>query len=336
MKQVANYQQQPVYEYTIENKVLKINVLTYGGTISGIYYKEDNKQTNMVASYLDPQDYINQTGPYLNALVGPVAGRIAYGQYEDHGSHQLSINSGVHHLHGGNSGISKKLFTITQTSDTSLHLHLETSHEEDGYPKGIYLYDIIYALDHNTFTISYHATPPASSLLNMTSHLYFNLNGMNEDITHHQLYLPSTKKCKIEQQSHPSRIQTIKKGSAFDFSSLCDIQTNLDKGDPEFLHTIYYDTPFLLDQGHLTLYDPKSHHQLDITTQERCVVVYTANWFDEALTFENGTKGHPLSCIALELQDVPNGINIKDYQHHQLHDPEHPYTQVTHYRFSTN
>ena len=53
MKQVATYQKEPVYEYTIENEVLKVTVLTYGGTISGIYYKEHGSMTNMVASFLN-------------------------------------------------------------------------------------------------------------------------------------------------------------------------------------------------------------------------------------------------------------------------------------------
>lgn len=334
MKQAAVYQKQPVLEYTIENEVLRVTVLNFGGTISGIYFKEDGKETNMVASYANKQDYIDQGGPYLNALVGPVAGRIAYGRYHLRGPRQLSINNGAHHLHGGASGISKKLFTITQVNDTQLRLQLDTSHEEDGYPKGIYHYDIRYTLNEDALCIKYHCTPPAVSLLNMTSHLYFNLNGMNEDIRHHQLQMASTKKCRIEKECHPSEIYEIKANSAFDFTTLRDIQLNLEKGDPEFQHTIYYDTPFLLDEGNLTLYDPKSHHQLQISTDQSSVVVYTANWFDDKLTFENNSKGKALCCIALETQDVPNGINMRGYQHQQVYDPTHPYTQTTTYRFT--
>ena len=65
MKQVASYHEAPVYEYTIENKVLKIHVLNFGGTISGIYFKEDH--TNMVASFLNKQDYIDQ-GVFVQLL----------------------------------------------------------------------------------------------------------------------------------------------------------------------------------------------------------------------------------------------------------------------------
>lgn len=333
MKQVASYHEAPVYEYTIENKVLKINVLNFGGTISGIYFKEDH--TNMVASFLNKQDYIDQGGPYLNALVGPVAGRIAYGKYEINCvTHQLSINNGVHHLHGGASGVSKKLFDIIQLSDTSLHLHLETSHEEDGYPFGTYIYDIDYILNDHDFTIKYHCTPPDVSLLNMTNHLYFNLGGMKEDITHHLLKLPSTKKCRIEKECHPSCIEPIIKGSAFDFSSLSEIEQNLIINDPEFENTKYYDTPFLLDEGHIILKDPHTAHRLDILTDQSSVVVYTANWFDENQIFESGMKGHALCSIALETQDIPNGINIEGCHPHQIYDPQHPYTQTTTYRFT--
>lgn len=335
MKQVAMIQNEPVYEYTLENEVLRVTVLNFGGSISGIYYKEDGKETNMVASFQNKQDYIEQGGPYLNALVGPVAGRIAYGTYELDGTHHLSINNGVHHLHGGETGISKQLFQVTQVSMTQVTLHLETQHEQDGYPKGTFIYDVTYTIDGNAFTIQYHAIPPIQTLCNMTSHLYFNLSGMKESIRHHQLQLASSKKCRIEKECHPSNIVPIEKKSAFDFSSLQEIQSNLDRNDPEFIHTMYYDTPFVLDEGNITLYDPHTHHCLDITTDQDCVVVYTANWFDEALTFEHECKGSPLCCIALETQNVPNGINIPHYQHHQVFDQTHPYTQTTTYRFTT-
>ena len=332
MKQVAVFQKEPIIEYTIENEVLKVNALNFGGTISGIYWKEDG--TNMVASYQNPQDYVTQGGPYLNALVGPVAGRIAYGSYELNGIHQLSINNGAHHLHGGATGVSKQLFEVTQISDTLLHFHLSTSHENDGYPAGEYKYDIEYELMDNALTIRYTCVPPALSLLNMTNHIYFNLNGMKDSIRHHQLYLPSTRKCRIEAECHPSEIYNIEKGSAYDFTTLTDIEENLCKGDPEFTYTLQYDTPFLLDKSTFTLYDPSSSHQVDITTDQNSVVVYSANWFDEALTFENGSHGYPMCCIALETQDIPNGINIENADTHQVFDSEHPYTQTTTYCFS--
>lgn len=331
MRQVAEFHKEAVMEYTIENAFLKVTALNFGGTITGIYWKEDH--TNLVASYLHPQDYIEQGGPYLNALVGPVAGRIAYGRYELDGSHQLSINNGVHHLHGGESGISKQLFQVEQLSDHKLSFHLCCEHAADGYPNGTYEYTILYELLENTLQIQYHCTPPARTLLNMTSHLYFNLSGMEHDIRHHQLYLPATKKCRIAQEGHPDEIYKIQKDSAFDFSTLRDIQENLEKGDPEFANTLQYDTPFLLDKGELTLYDPISTHRLDICTEQNSVVVYSANWFDDALLFENKSKGYPMCCLALETQDVPNGINLADCDCHQIADPQHPYTQTTCYRF---
>lgn len=333
MKQVASYQGAAVYEYTIENDFLKVNVLNFGGTISGIWLKEDH--TAMVAAFKNKQDYIEQGGPYLNALVGPIAGRIAYGhcKIEDQ-EWQLSINNGAHHLHGGASGISKQLFTITQLSGTELALHLETSHELDGYPKGIYVYDVRYQLKDHTLLIQYHCTPPALSLVNMTNHLYFNLSGMEESIAHHMLLLPATKKCKIEKEGEPSCVYEISKDSAFDFTTLRDIQTNREKGDPEFANTLHYDTPFLLDKDTITLYDPKTDHQVSITTDQSSVVVYTANYFDEALLFENGRKGYPLCAIALETQDIPNGINMEGVSTHQVFDSAHPYHQTTSYTFT--
>ena len=90
----------------------------------------------------------------------------------------------------------------------------------------------------------------------------------------------------------------------------------------------------MLDEGHIILKDPHIAHRLDILTDQSSVVVYTANWFDENQIFESGMKGHALCSIALETQDIPNGINIEGCHPHQIYDPQHPYTQTTTYRFT--
>ena len=323
-------------EYTIENKVLKVTAIAYGASITGIYMKNrEGKVENIVASFQDLKDYEEQGGPYLNAIVGPSAGRIAYGRYQmDDQIHQLSRNSPPHHLHGGASGISKKMFTLTQT-DTELHFHLETTHEEDGYPAGTYVYDVIYRLQGSDLIMELQATPPAHSLLYMTSHLYFNLSGnMKEDILHHELTLPSHHKAVMHPDGHPYAIEEIPSGSPFDFTQPIQIQKIIDQHPEEFAITKALDTPFLLEKGDVILYHKESGRELRMRSDANSVVVYTANYFDEALIWEQGNHGYPLCAVALEPQELPNGVNIPDTEVHPFADENHPFQQTTTYHFS--
>lgn len=334
MKQVAVFKTGPVYEYTIENEVLKLTALNFGATITGIYIKEDQHFENMVTSFQDIMDYERQGGPYLNAIVGPVAGRIAYGSYKmNEEKHHLSVNNGLHHLHGGASGISKKNFTVREDGDT-LHFHMETTHDEDGFPKGTYTYDVSYRLCGNQLTISYCGIPPVLSLMNMTSHLYFNLSGdMKDSICTHDIYIPSVQKEVIHSDGHPYKIEDIKKGSAFDFSTMRNIGDNYKLNDPEFAYTKAFDTPFLLEKKPILLYHKNSERLLRIQSDSPCVVMYTANYFDEALLWQNGTHGYPMCAVALETQDIANGVNIPHCSAHPFSDKKHPYHQTTTYTF---
>lgn len=337
---VATFRKEPVYEYTIKNEAITLSALSYGATITGIYTKDKHGvMENIVASYDHIMDYEKQPGPYLNAIVGPVAGRIAYGQYEiDHQPQQLSFNSNQHHLHGGFTGVSRSCFHLIEEDShaTRLHFQLVKSHEEDGYPKGLYTYDIIYALENNTMTIDYLCTPVQKTLLNMTTHLYFNLSGdLKEAITTHDLQIPATKKLAIHEDGHPYKVEQIVDGSAFDFKQLCNLQQNIAKGDVEFTYTKGIDTAFLLEKKPIILYHKESGRRLQITTDQQSVVVYTANYFDEALDLNKGKHGYPNCCIALETQDAPNGINIPELSTHQLYDAHHPYHQTTTYTFDT-
>lgn len=70
------------------------------------------------------------------------------------------------------------------------------------------------------------------------------------------------------------------------------------------------------------LYDPQSGRRLCIQSDAPCVVLYSANFLDETMHFQNGISGYPGLGLAIELQDFPNGINLglsKEKHHYQQH-----------------
>ncbi len=325
-----------IHEYSLKNDYIELKVIDFGATVTELKTKDkDGQFENIIASFDEPKDYIEQPGPYLNAIVAPVAGRIANGHYELDGvDYHLSINNGVNHLHGGETGVSKQVFDVKE-EENQLIMTLRTVHSADGFVEGEFSYQVIYSIDGSKLKIDYLGVPPKKSILNMTTHLYFNLSGdLKRSIESQELCIPTQTKLKIHDDGYPYVEEPIQKESAFDFNHLSQIGDRISKGNPEFALTKALDTPFKLENGFLELRDPLSKRKMVMTTDAPSVVVYTANYFDDALLLNGGKKGYELCSIALETEDVPNGINIYKSQNYNVYTPANPYKQTTVYEFS--
>ncbi|MFV0254952.1 MAG: hypothetical protein ACK5G7_02340 [Erysipelotrichaceae bacterium] len=321
-------------EYSIENKFLRVSILNYGATIKAIYYKNDNLEVNMVATLAKNEDYLSDINPYMNSIVGPTAGRIAYAHYLDNDNIiGLSANSNKHHLHGGFSTTSKKYFLVEEISASKLKLTLIANHEDDGYPQGAYRYQIIYTLQENTLKIDYQCIPPSRSLLNLTNHLYFNLGSSASDIRNHILTIPANARARITKDNYPDKMVEIPDNSPYNFRKGANIGEQLLKNSSEFKTTKGFDHPFYLDSNTIKLENFDTGYCLEIETDQEAVVVYTANWFSEQIILEGGILGKAQQFIALEVQEIPNSINMPELIT-SFYDAENPYFQTTSYKFT--
>ena len=313
--------------YVMKNDQLEVHVLNYGGTVDKIYCKDANGvMENVLLSYHKKEDYINFPGPYLNALVGPIAGRIKDGKY---GNRQFSINNGTNHLHGGFSGVSFDYWNIEQASDTELICRLDKNHDQDGYV-GEFHYEVTYRIEGDTLTIQYNNTCEQLNPFSGTSHMYFNLSGdLKRGIYDHVLTSNISKMEMLDDLGAPCCVADIEKGSCFDFTEGKNLGEALHSDHPQFVITEGgIDHPFIVN-GPISLEDPISKRVMTITTDAPCVVVYTSNFIDDTTIFQNETVGYKHIAVAIELQDYANAINLG------LSEEKTSYQQTTHYRFHT-
>lgn len=319
-------------EFTLENDFLKVTALNYGGIITGIYRK-DEEDINLILSYENVDDYFEKPWPYLNAIVGPTAGRIAYGKYTVNNKEvSLSTTQETHHLHGGDSGLSSQFFEVAQTEESTITFKKKCTHTQDGY-EGMFDYFIQYSLIEDKLEIKMSCTPEKETILNMTSHLYFNLSGnMEKSIHHHLMKVPANQRVKIHEDKYPYEIVGIEDKEAYDFNQLKEIDLFLKASHEEVVLCKGLDTPWLLNhQDEIQVIDPESKRALRIKTDAPCVVAYSASFFDESLILNQGQKGYPYCGLALETQDIPNAINLK--VPNMIYGPKKPYQQVTTYQF---
>ena len=173
-KQGAN-----VTEYILSNPGgLTVSVLDYGCIIKNIIVPAKNGPVDVVlghdtmADYED--DFTSSGSTCCGAFVGRYANRIENATFSVGGkTYQLEANNGPNHLHGC---FSRKLYRVKAFGDTLL-MEAESPDGEDGFPGNLKLAVRYTLTEDNTFRMDYRVSSDADTIVNLTNHSYFNLNG---------------------------------------------------------------------------------------------------------------------------------------------------------------
>jgi len=187
------YSGKPVVLNTLKNKNGLITQITnYGAIIVSLYLPDRNgKMEDVVQGYDTAMEYIKGNGPYMGAICGRCANRIAGGKFKlDGKEYSLAKNSGPNHLHGGVIGFSKVLWNIVDKSVSSVSLEYLSADGEEGYPGNLKV-SVKYTLtDDDELRIDYFAISDKTTIVNLASHSYFNLAGEGSgNIYNHELMI---------------------------------------------------------------------------------------------------------------------------------------------------
>ncbi|KAJ3049942.1 hypothetical protein HK097_009067 [Rhizophlyctis rosea] len=192
-----------VFTLTSPKGNLVAKFTNFGATLTHLIVKDkDGKARDVVSGFDNPSDFANQPHPYFGAVIGRVGNRIKKAQFQLNGkTYQLNKNDGENHLHGGNKGFDKAFWTATIESQNppTLRFNYTSPDSEENYPGAIDV-TVIYTLTDSKLSFDYSAklsdSNPADlqTIVNLTSHPYFNLSGYETpDIRNHTLHLPTAK-----------------------------------------------------------------------------------------------------------------------------------------------
>lgn len=282
----------------LENDKLHIEILSLGATLLSFKHKKDGQ--NIVVRYQDLKTYRNDTGPYLNACIGPVAGRVAKGAF---GNYNLSLNAGTNHLHGGIMGIHDCDFSVESTPTKAIFTS-RFDHKTDGYP-GYVRYEITYSLDDETLILDLKGFPEVPHYLNLTNHAYFNLDG-STSIRDHKLHIDTHWVGCLDATS------TFKGGlldvsdTVLDFRGNPALEKTLVGKHPQFAFTRNLDHMFFVSELDLSC----AQKHLHIKTDAPGFQVYAANYFDDTFKDEYGRLAQRHAGLAIEPQRPANEINF--------------------------
>src|SRR5215831_18885558 len=165
--------------YVLKNKNIEAAITNYGARVVSLLVPNKNgNMTDVVVGFDNVNDYTQGGDTYFGAIVGRYGNRIAKGKFKlDEKEYSLATNNGANSLHGGNKGFSREVWDAQQLNDSTLQLTYVSKDGEEGYP-GNLTSKVTYTLTSNEgLKIDYEATTDKKTVLNLTNHSYFNLNG---------------------------------------------------------------------------------------------------------------------------------------------------------------
>lgn len=335
---VGNINNKDVIAHNVKmDNGFEMEILNLGGIITKIITPDiENKLENIVVGYKNIKSYYTNPS-YFGAIIGRTSGRISEGKIiiEDE-EYNLSRNYGLHQGHGGNIGLNCKIWdvvVIENTKNIELKFFTKCLDKEENYPGNV---DIVVTFKvHDDFTIEeiYEAYSDKTTLVNMTNHTYFNLSGnIKMPITNQYMKLDSSCLVELDDTCVPTGKILDVSNTPFDFRRLKCIGRDIDEDNEQIKIGSGYDHPFLLgDSKQIYIEDRLSKRNMRITTNQKSVVIYTMNFTDEELLY-NDKKSQRRHGICFETQAPPIGRDMCFIEDSLLNRSQ-KYMQKTVYKF---
>jgi len=311
-------------------------VITYGAAITELHVPDTNGEfADVVLGYNTLADYLASTD-YLGCVVGRVAGRIPNGHvaYEDH-EFALVTNDGRNHLHGGVTGLNRRLWELVEAEDDKLSLRYHSPDGEEGYPGNVDFLVSYQLTDRNELVVTTRAVSDKLTPATLAQHSYFNLGGSGiGNILDHHVKFFAQERGAVADDLTPLGIWEQLVGTPHDLNRGAQLSKHLphlflEHGD---CYRVRRSRP-----GDLVPAARISHENsgriLNVATTEECLQFYTGKYMTAPQPGKHGEAYKPFAGLCLECQGYPAAFGLPGFQSILLH-PGSPVRHQTIYAFT--
>ena len=330
--------------FWIENKNIKLAITNYGGRFVGLWVpNKDGKKVDVSIGLGNIKDYIVNDESYFGATIGRVGNRIAKGKFVlENQEYSVPTNNGKNALHGGFHGFQDVVWDAKQLNQSTLQLSYVSPDMEEGFPGNLKVTVTYSITEDNTVKMEYEATTDKTTIVNLTNHAYFNLNGEgNGTILNHSLQLFANKYTPVDDGLIPTGELKDVKGTPFDFTLPHKIGERIDANDTQLKYGGGYDHNYVLTgfennkkKKHAArVIGDQSGIVMDIYTLEPGLQFYSGNFMKSQNLLKSGKRDVFRSAFCLETQHFPDAPNHKNFPTIILK-PGETYSTVSEYKFS--
>lgn len=306
--------------FTLTNKNgMSISVSELGAALVRVLVPDKSGKTaDVVLGFDKAGDYLDNPS-FFGVVIGPSANRIAGAAFEIEGNtYQVEINDGENNLHSHmDTGYHKRVWasaadggsvTFTLQDDGSM-----------GFP-GKKDISVCYTLtDENELKIHYHGTSDRKTILNLTNHTYFNLDGHDSGkMEDHELWLGASHYTPVVPGAIPTGEIAAVAGTPMDFTTPKKVGRDINEVFEQLELTGGYDHNWVIDNwdGSLrhiaTVKAPKSGRVMKAFTTLPGVQFYAGNFISDQAG-KDGVGYGPRMGLCLETQYFPDSIHHSNF-----------------------
>ncbi len=306
-------------------------ILTWGAVVRDLVVPSNGGSQRVILGLNSIEDY-QAHSPYFGAVPGRYANRIAGGRFNlDGTTYSVSRNErGVNCLHGGKQGFGMVPWTLTASTENSVTLSLLSPAGDQGFPGALRATCVYTLLEPATFRFELTAATEAPTVVNLTSHCYFNLDG-SADILDHLLSISADKRTPTDDDLIPTGDIVPVAGTPFDFSKPRSIRNEAGQT---------YDDNFVLNSERgesglrhaATAHSTKSGVTLQVFTNQPGLQFYNASKLNCPVAGLDGARYGRFGAFCLETQLFPDSPNKPQFPSSVLR-PGGRYGNMTEFRF---
>ncbi len=339
-----------IYQFTLTNSNgMVVQFITYGARIQRILVPDSNgKLGDVVLGYENLAGYMSAADPYFGATIGRYANRIANGRFTlDGTTYQIPPNDGPNALHGGPNAFDRQSWDakeITELGQPGVQFRIASPAMANGFPGNLVVNATHVLTDNNEIIMHYRAATDAPTVINLTNHAYFNLNGPGTDVLNHVVTLNANKYTPTNNEFIPTGKNLPVAGTPFDFRAPVQLSSRLkpfpagSKANFDLFPYGYDNNWCLNNHGSVKVLAarvtcPATGRALECYTTQPGVQFYTGNFLNGTIHGIGGA--YPMhGALTLETQHYPDSPNEPSFPSTVLR-PGQKFYQSTHYKFYT-
>lgn len=304
--------------FVLKNKnKMEVCVTNFGGRIVSIMVPDkDGAMRDVVLGFPSIQDYIDNPSNF-GATIGRYANRIKNGKFTlEDTEYQLPQNNYGHCLHGGLKGFQDVMFNVDEIKDNEIKLTYHAKDGEEGFPGNTTCSVTMHLTDDNAIELSYEAETDKPTIINMTNHSYFNLDGdPSKDNSEYLLTINADSYTPVDSTFMTTGEIASVKNTPMDFREPTKLGDRMDLDDEQIEnghgidHNWVLNTKADINKICASLKSAKTGIKLDVYTTEPGIQVYTGNFLDGTQTGKNNIIYQFRASVCLETQKYPDSPN---------------------------
>lgn len=332
------------YKYALENlNGMKLVVSDFGANILEIHTKDKNGELkDVVLGYDKIEDYF-QNSPGFGATVGRNANRIGKAKFNLDGKEfLLEKNDGNNNLHSGFDAFQRRMWKcekIEEGENPSITFFIHSQDGDQGFPGNLDLRVTYTLTNDNEVKINYNAVSDNDTIVNITNHSYFNLNGQDSgSATAQEVWIDADAFTETDEESIPTGDIVKVENTPMDFRKMKTIEQDINEDYKQLINAGGYDHNYILNNnGKLELVakmqSKESGITMEVYTDLPGLQLYTGNFLDPNIDIgKNGLKYVKRAGICFETQHFPDAINHENFPSPILKKGEF-YNKTTIYKF---